>query len=335
MNPKSILLSNNYFWAREFGKYFSEVHVVTTNKKNIENNKYFDITSLSEPKKSKINSIRILFSVLFKIVKKRNKSNVFVFHHMSVYSVIIIGIPLRIMRIRQSMWFAHSKRSIIIWLANKIVNSIYTPSLNSFPFPGSKVKIIGHGIKSSNIKLNLHTDKRINRIICIGRISPIKNIEKLIDLVGKFNSKKNQNIKIDLFGPVLNQDYLQSLKVIADSNSVILNINSSLSHAQVSQKYRKYRFAYNGMMNSVDKSALEATAEGCLLISPFQEALHLSGMELVYGTTEIDLYRQIEICCRLSKTEETQARKNISEFSRSKNNYKNIAKIISLDLMEV
>jgi glycosyltransferase involved in cell wall biosynthesis len=334
MDPRSVLLSNNYYWAKEFKKYFHKVNVITTRKSNIHESENFKVTALHSTDKSKLKALLILISVTIEIIKKRKQSNIVVFHHMSVYSAVISGLPLKIFGIKQGMWFAHSKKTINLWIANKNVNNVFTASLKSYPFPGTKVRVIGHGIKFSKITFDTEKHKRLNKIICIGRISPIKNIENLIELIAKLETKKRDRIEIELYGPILNNLYLKRLKSLAEQRKVVLNINPPLSHPQVLKQYRKFKYAYNGMMNSVDKSALEATAEGCLLISPFAEAIELSGMSLVYGKWKNDIEKQIMICTGLTKDRDFKIRRDISKYSRSRNVYTRTVKYISTELIK-
>lgn len=325
MNTRSELLYHNYLWAKELSNEFTETTVITHKNPVFMDKKDYSLFTMiiSLGNYKRILQLIQLLVVACTIIK--NRKNSVVFYHMAVYPASVLSPILSVFRVRQVLWYSHSHKSIPLHIASLFVNEIITPTPNSFPLNLTKVTSIGHGITFSEHlpALQLRTK---SKILILGRISKIKNIELLILLVSQFNSFSN-SIELDLFGPILNKSYFDELMNFAKDKNVVVNYNGALKPNEVFEQISAYSLAYNGMVNSVDKSALEVTAQGCLLISPFEETLMLSGMKYVYPKP-MNTKAQFEYLLSLTESELEVAQRTIMEESRRKNYYKNTILII-------
>src|SRR3989339_374793 len=67
-------------------------------------------------------------------------------------------------------------------LAEKLTDKIFTASKESFRLPSKKVEVTGHGIDLDKFKpAEIKKDGSKFKIISVGRISPVKNYEIMIN----------------------------------------------------------------------------------------------------------------------------------------------------------
>jgi len=332
MNLNSVLLSHNYLWAKEMSNNFLETSVVTHKTPAVLEGKDFGkfIEILSLGNLNKTQQIFKLFFIGLKIIKNRNKS--VVFYHMAVYPAAILSPLLRFFRIRQVLWYSHSHKNFPLFLASTFVDKIVTASPNSFPIRLKKVTSIGHGIDFSPIP-PLLTERIKSKILVLGRISKVKNIELLVSLVSE-NSMFSNSIEIDLYGPNLDLIYFKKLIEFSKEKNVLINYMGELNPHETPKQISKYTYAYNGMINSVDKSALEVTSQGCLLISPFTETIEISGMNFVYPKS-MNARDQLNFLFNLTEQEVEEAQRIVMNESRRNNYYKNTISKITNELLDI
>ena len=112
--------------------------------------------------------------------------------------------------------------------------------------------------KNDNININN------NKLLSIGRISPVKNIEILIEAVNIL-LEKDFNFSLNIYGDVLKKDkkYFKKIKKLAinlTENKKII-FNSPIANFQTPKIYNKYNLFINlTTSGSFDKTILEAMA---------------------------------------------------------------------------
>ena len=101
----------------------------------------------------------------------------------------------------------------------------------------------------------------------------------------------------------------------------------------------KYSYYYSGTPKSVDKSTLEAASVGCIVISSEAPARELTGMNHILTKLgyelEIDVKDQIKIIGSISAHKLLAIRKEVMEFTRSRNDVVNTTKRIVEQLREL
>ncbi len=254
-----------YNWVKKIGEKLEKLYVITWQKSdrgNLPNN--IEIISLPDNKFYKI------FILQFKLLKILPKVNG-VFCHQNPEYTILSALMSKIFRKKIISWYAHGSVNWRRRLLERLTNKIITVSDKSFrnPLFPKKVKIVGHGIDVYYFMPDKQ-DKEINdkfKIISIGRISPTKDYETLIEAIEILIKEKNvRNLEVKIIGgPVLKkeQKYFNNLKNIIKDKDLenYIKLLGPVSHNQILSYYQDCDLFINmSHTGSVDKAILEAMA---------------------------------------------------------------------------
>ena len=261
------------------------------------------------------------------LIKQRKK--IIVLHHMSPRTAIFPGVLIKVLGIPQGLWYSHSKTPLSIRIATRVVDEIFTSTRTSFPLPTSKLNCIGHGI-NTDVFIESAKPRNRSQIGYLGRVAPIKRLEALIYAV----SKTPGNFEIIATGTSdEGGKYKDSLTNLAVRHQVKIQINNEISHELVNDHLSKFYFVYSGMMNSVDKSAIEAAVNGCFVVTLDKDTQELTGMSKIWNVlnihTNLNLEKQLNVLKSFTEEEETYWRIKVAEDARNKNNYLKLTENIS------
>jgi glycosyltransferase involved in cell wall biosynthesis len=244
---------------------------------------------------------------LFRLYKSfaislRHRRNVCVFHHMSPRTLLILGPLYKIVRIKQGLWYSHSKKSPSLKYSQGFANRIFTSTPSAIPIANGRVRYVGHGVKSKSL-LGVLDSSKIKRegILALGRIVPIKDIELAISAISQ---SKYRNMKLTCIGPhQKDSPYVESLRNHANANQVILSIEQAVPYSKVPQVLAGFEYIFTGTPRSVDKVVIEGAMSGCFVLSREKDILKMTGMLEVWrdlGYSDFpQLSEQLNILCSL------------------------------------
>ncbi|NBO70058.1 MAG: hypothetical protein EBU66_14190 [Bacteroidetes bacterium] len=317
-NLDSPLLATSHSWLQEISKHFDEVKVISTHVGRYELPSHVKVHELGGGTLLKrLRAIWRLSTIFFQIAKDR--SDQLVLHHMSPRTATFPGVFLRMLGIPQVLWYSHSSYPVSLKFGVRFVNLVLSSTPSSIPYDGKKLECIGHGIDFPK-KFTLSNSIIDSGIIAIGRISPIKNLDVLIQLIG---DSAQSDLPVTLIGPS-NADYRQRLEELAAYLDVNLLIYEAVPHKSVFKKLSSHLLYYSGMQNSVDKSALEASSMGCLVVTTDASTLDLTGMSKFWmstlGRVPTTLEEQVSLLTSLDSSQLTEARNSVAHHTRENNN---------------
>jgi glycosyltransferase involved in cell wall biosynthesis len=201
-------------WIKEFAKDCEKVSVVCLKKGKYDLPANVSVYSLGkENGRSRVKYILNFFKLIFSL--KDEYDSVFV--HMNYVYVLLGGLFWKMLNKKVALWYVHRQKSFGLWLSQPFVNEIFTSSPESFGYKSKKVVYVGHGVDSNKFSCEskeLKNDKL--KIVHIGRITPIKNLETLI-LATELLRKKIGSVSVEFVGgPVTSADnkYFEQLKGI-------------------------------------------------------------------------------------------------------------------------
>ena len=102
------------------------------------------------------------------------------FSHMSIEFSILAAPSLRLRGIPLVTWYAHPSLTPTLRLAHWVSDRIVTSFPRSYPISSEKVRIIGQGIDTRLFSPGAGEGEIQGRILCVGRISPAKNLSTLL-----------------------------------------------------------------------------------------------------------------------------------------------------------
>ncbi|MFZ2770042.1 MAG: glycosyltransferase, partial [Minisyncoccia bacterium] len=266
VDNKDAILGFFHEWTREFSKNVDSVIVICLEKGGVDLPENVKVLSLGkENSSSKLNQV---FSFYKYIWKYRNEYDA-VFVHMNQIYIVLGGWLWRLWHKKVALWYVHRQKSFSLWLATKFVDNIFTSSPESFTIESDKVSYIGHGVDSERFKNNVfNKDLSKTKIVHVGRISRIKDLETLI-LAGAILNKKLNNLSIELYGGPSNdvdRAYVEELKkLIKDKNleDVVL-FKGPVSNVEISDVYAEANLSINmSPKGGWDKVVIESLMAYC------------------------------------------------------------------------
>jgi glycosyltransferase involved in cell wall biosynthesis len=224
-----------------------------------------------------------IINVGFKIQGTRKTA--LVFHHMSPRSALILGPFLKLLKVKQGLWYSHSNPSIELRVAAKLVDKIFSSSKQSLPIRNAKARFVGHGIKTSKFP-PINENPRQSAVLSLGRVARIKNNEALISAVAESSRSKKE---IHLVGPLGGStEYLSGLIALGKKAGVEVIYLGEAEHKAIPKLLKGYSVCYTGNPNTVDKSVIEGALSGCFTLAAQEFVLDQTGMTNVLRLCNLD-----------------------------------------------
>ena len=152
-------------------------------------------------------------------------------------------------------------------------------------------------------------------------MSRAKRIHELIPEIAKFNlSHKSTYLTLDILGPTLTYDdlnYQKELFRLADSCKVSIDMKGSILKQEIYEKLSNYSIAYNGMVGTIDKAAIESAYAGCHLVSDQDATLSQCGFYFenqTAGGVLPSISEQLEIIFKMGENSLAQKRLSAKEY---------------------
>ena len=331
-------------WVEEFAKQCESVVVICLQKgeydlpenvKVLSLGKEQEITNskLQIPNKSKIQNsklplirktskifVKIKYIILFyKYIWQERKNYDTVFVHMNPEYAVLGGLFWRLAGKRIGLWYTHKSVDLKLRLAEKLAHRIFTASRESFRMKSPKLKILGHGICLDEFNRENLPDEKNFDIVCVGRISPIKNQMVLAEAVKILvNGENGKNLKVILVGGAGDSSYRGRVKAFVRSNKLEKNIifAGSVPHKKIIPYYRGAKISVNLCpTGGMDKVVLESMLCGTPVIvfnKTFAEML--KGKNLVLeNLNKNDLSDKISEWLEKSEEERKEIGKELKE----------------------
>ena len=241
-----------YTWVKKIGEKLDKLYVITWQKSDRGNlPKNIEIISLPNSKFLKV------FILQFKLLGILPKIDGIFCHQNPEYTILAASLA-KIFRKKIVSWHTHKAVNLKLHLVNLLADKILTASEKSCRLKNrNKIEVTGHGIDTAYFRPAVPSDSQESlvkfKIISIGRISPAKGYETLIEAVADI-----ENIEVKIIGgPVLKKDeeYFRRLKQSAGK----IKFLGPVPHNQILSYYQNCDLFVNlSQTGSVDKAVLEA-----------------------------------------------------------------------------
>lgn len=267
------LLGFFHGWIKEFSKRCELVTVISLEKGHFDLPENVRVLSLGKDcggsVSRHISRAKYIFT-LYKYIWQNRKNFDSVFVHMNQEYVLLSGLLWRAWGKKILMWRNHPHGSFLTKIAVNLSHVVFCTSDKSYTAQFSKTQIMPVGI-DTNAFINKHKSEKANNTgLYIGRISPIKNIEIMIEAVADLK-KKDLPVKLLLVGDSPGVDgssggqvsYLENLKRKVESLGLedYVSFISSISNSETVAYYNRTNFSINATPSgSFDKTIFEAMA---------------------------------------------------------------------------
>lgn len=165
-------------------------------------------------------------------------------------------------------WRAHSVLSPKTrWALPLLTDCIITVNSASLPISRGQIRQVGHGIDLTEIKFVVDYE-RSRRILILGRVTPIKNVELAFKVIATLNLERGKRWKLDLVGPVA-ESYRARLETEAHRLGIQDDVTfvGAVARKHVPRLFSQYELSLSLSGGAVDKAALECLAAGLPVIS--------------------------------------------------------------------
>lgn len=183
----------------------------------------------------------------------------------------VIGLVARALGKRVYLWYAVWRGTWKLRLAERVVNAIFCSVPESFPWVSRKVRAVGQAIDVEQFKPG--SAPRIDgQIAYVGRISPVKRLEVLIDALGRLPDVPDAGSVVIAGAPLSDSDraYATTLRTRVDHGGLGRAVVwlGAVGHHEVQELYQRSDIVVNMTpAGSFDKVMLEAMACGAIVIA--------------------------------------------------------------------
>ena len=253
-----------YNWVKKLGQKLENFKVICLEKGNTEGlPDNIEIFSLGKEKgKNRLKEFISFQKAAWKFIRQVDG----VFCHQNIIYTVLIWPYAKIFGKKIVSFFGHKYKGPKLYLLNFLADKIVTSSVMGFRLDTPKRIIIGQGIDTDFFKPASQKIKSdIIRIISVGRISPIKNYETLIEAADIIKEKKVPFI-IKVVGiPILKEqiDYSRTLINLVKEKNLAQEVKfiGGVSQSELVKLYQESDLAVNLCPTGApDKGGLEPMA---------------------------------------------------------------------------
>ncbi len=197
------LLGTYHNWLKKFAEKFEKINVICLYKG--EHNLPSNVSVYSLGKEEGKSRTKYLKRFFYYIWKLRNEYEV-VFVHMNQEYIILGGLFWRLTGKKTALWYNHHHGNLMTEIAVRICHIIFHTSPFAYTARFKKAKIMPAGIDIELFKKNENIQKVPNSILYLGRISPIKKLEVLVEAANLLD-KANIDFVLNIVGEAGERDY--------------------------------------------------------------------------------------------------------------------------------
>ncbi|MBI2047582.1 MAG: glycosyltransferase family 4 protein [Parcubacteria group bacterium] len=261
-----------YHWLLEFSRHVEFLTVICLERgsHNFPANN-IEIISLG---KERGNSRLARFFNFYKYIwQYRNKYDS-VFVHMNPEYLVLGGLLWRIWRKKIGLWYVHRQVNLKLRVAEKLAHTIFSTTPEAFRLRSKKVLFLGHGINFSQFeRRKIPPPSKPFRILHVGRITPIKNLDILIKAAHIIKNEYHRPFEIKLLGGAATKSdeaYKKELEKIISEHGLQGDIKF-LGRVPFPHTLTDYHMADISVnltpTGGMDKSVLESIASGTIALS--------------------------------------------------------------------
>lgn len=275
MDPNSQVLSWQVKVAFALANHFNKVVILTHKKQNISkapsNVKIFEFPYLAKSPYRWAGGEYILNFWISYLHCRYHFDRCFI--HMNYRWAYRFAPFFKLSGIPVSIWYAHKANTKYLRAAHYFADKIITSNESGFRMKSDKTSYIGQGIDTELFKIQNSIIYSSN-ILYVGRISKVKRLEVLVDVLYLLNTNSNGPIfTLTIIGAPLNEGdrkYYTNIQQYIGQKKLTdyVFFKGAVEHAEIPQYYTK-SFLHLSFSNtgSMDKSLMESLASGCPILT--------------------------------------------------------------------
>ena len=321
-------------WLEVFSISFENITVICLGKGKVALPENVNVLSLGKEKKA--SRFAYIFNFYTYIWQERKKYDV-VLVHMNKEYVLLGSLLWQLLGKKVFFWYNHTYGTFSARLAGILADRIFYTSSYSF-FSGSRKAIqMPVGVDMEQFKPEASLAKE-NAVLFFSRISPVKNLEVLIEAAEKWD-RDSVLIPVHIYGAALKKDqaYFASLKARAEPliKKGKIVFHGSVAYIDAPEIFRTYTlFANLTQSGSFDKTIIEAMASGVLVVASnksFEDLLPLEyHASMVFEEKNAHAFAQkVAALVRLTPEEKAKIGAELRELVMKKHSLELLSKRIA------
>ncbi len=257
-------------WLMEFAKDCEKLTVICLKQGEFSLPDNVKILSLGKENSKWLNCYmaKLLYCWRFyKYIFRERKNYDAVLVHMNPEYVVLGGLFWRLLGKKIGLWYVHRQVNFKLRMANFFSHHLFSVSVSSINIKSKKLHFLGHGIDTEQFRcINEKKHSCIFRIISVGRITRIKNLDILVKAAALLKSNNSKNFVIELIGePVTPDDWAykgELERLVRDSSlEETIKFSGAKHHEQLPDIYCQSDLQVNlAPTGGLDKAVLEAIA---------------------------------------------------------------------------
>jgi glycosyltransferase involved in cell wall biosynthesis len=200
------------------------------------------------------------------------------FAHMAPLFTVLFAPAAKRARIPILLWYAHTSVTPTLRLAHAVADRCMSSTPAGFRLRSDKLFIVGQGVDTDRFRPpaangSLNDPDRDRTVVSVGRITPVKRIEEMIEALAILRRERGLDVRLRLFGgPLISEDrrYEASLRRLARDRGLngLVRFEGPVPFGEVPAAYHRGGLFLNlSETGSIDKAILESMASGCIPVS--------------------------------------------------------------------
>lgn len=279
-------------WVEEFSKHTERIEVICLKEGKRDGlPQNVRVHSLGKEKGPPRFARRLRYAIRFKWLAWRLRHDYdAVFVHMNQEYVLIAGPLWKMLGKPVYMWRNHYAGSWLTDLAAAFCTKVFCTSKHSHTAKYKKTILMPVGVDTERFSPDERVERKPRSILFLGRISPSKRPEMLIDALATL-AREGQIFTASIVGSPLPQDeaYYESLKEKARSLSLASSISflPGVPNYATPNLYRAHEiFVNTSPSGMLDKTIFEAAACGCRVLASSDDFAELAGKDAYFDSNE-------------------------------------------------
>ena len=257
VDARDDVLGTYHRWIEEIANHFERVTVICLEEGEYDLPSNVEVFSLG--KETGVSRVRYIVH-FYKYVWGMRRKYDSVFVHMNQEYVLLAGLLWRMWGKKIGFWYNHTYCTLWTRLAGTLVHVVFHTSPFACTASFKNAIVMPAGIDTDLFK---PADKKVGTglsILSLGRISPLKHLEVLIDAV-KILYEKNISFTLNIYGPIVDRGYFNRISRQAKPLENKVVFHGSIPNKDTHAIYNSHDVFVNlTPSGNFDKTVLEAMA---------------------------------------------------------------------------
>ncbi len=248
-------------WIEEFSKHVESLMVICLYEG--EHHLPSNVKVLSLGKEKGVSRLKYILN-FYKYIFSERKNYDKVFVHMNQEYILLGWKMWKLLGKDIYMWRNHHSGTLLTDSAVFFCKKVFCTSKFSYTAKFKKTVLMPVGVDLENFKPQESINRIPQSILSLGRISPSKHLDLLVDVINEIHNPK---ILVNIYGDPLSEDeaYYKELKEKAGNN---ITFNKGIPNIKTVAVYSTHDIFVNLSSSGMyDKTIFEAMACGCIILA--------------------------------------------------------------------